>query len=202
MDLTHPPPSKKLGLSTTRRDEFRGPVREETATSPSATTRWTEDRVARLYLKVCSSPGCRILGATRRPGPENEARQTSDGELNTHRRWCAPKRGPDSGRVAHTRGRTYLLPVIPRRDASGWTRELLSSRIFARSRRVGPFFVFFDEALRPRKSRFRRFSAFRTKSAVRSRRAGLENGAPGRNRTCGLLIRSQSLYPAELREPR
>jgi hypothetical protein len=26
-----------------------------------------------------------------------------------------------------------------------------------------------------------------------------DRGAPGRTRTCGLLVRSQSLYPAELR---
>ena len=28
------------------------------------------------------------------------------------------------------------------------------------------------------------------------------NGAPGKSRTCDLLVRSQTLYPAELRAPR
>src|SRR5271156_3376671 len=43
-----------------------------------------------------------------------------------------------------------------------------------------------------------RFSLFQFASAD----IGGENGAPGKSRTCDLLVRSQTLYPAELRAPR
>ena len=42
----------------------------------------------------------------------------------------------------------------------------------------------------------------RVRGSRRVQKADQLNGAPGRTRTCGLLLRRQTLYPAELRAPR